>query len=145
MKKFKKALCLCMVVFLAFSLVGCAFEKGKTDEVKIIPWEKSKYYSDEDIYSAIEVTKKYFEEEFNGCTLTEITYIGDSEAELGENDFYDIAKENDADEVIVLVSSFHVGPHGGDGSLETDIDYDNWKWILVRKDKGSWRHLDHGY
>ena len=30
------------------------------------------------------------------------------------------------------------------GCALTEI-YDDWNWILVRKDGGEWEHVDHGY
>ena len=52
---------------------------------------------------------------------------------------------NNADEVIVLLSSFDVDSSGGDGSLNPNSTYDNWSWILVRTSGGKWKHVDHGY
>ena len=51
----------------------------------------------------------------------------------------------DADEVIVLLSSFDVAIFGADKSLNAGDTYDDWNWILVRKDGGQWEHVDHGY
>ena len=47
--------------------------------------------------------------------------------------------------VIVLVSDFYVAPDGGNGSLNQDSTYTDWKWILVRNKGGEWKHLTHGY
>lgn len=101
----------------------------------------SDIYTEQEIESAIEVTKTYFKLHFSGCTLTEISYAGDEYT----NDFSDWAERNDADDVIVLISSFDVGPSGGDGSLNPNSTYSNWNWILVRDEGGSWKHVDHGY
>ncbi len=57
----------------------------------------------------------------------------------------DWARQNNADEVIVLISSFDVDASGGDGSLIPNSTYNNWYWILVRDNGGKWRHADHGY
>lgn len=46
---------------------------------------------------------------------------------------------------IVLLSSFDVDSSGGDGSLNPNSTYSDWKWILVRTDGGKWQHVDHGY
>jgi len=50
-----------------------------------------------------------------------------------------------ADEVIVLLSSFDVDVSGGDGSLNPNSSYHNWMWIMVRSGNGPWTHADHGY
>ena len=60
-------------------------------------------------------------------------------------DYQDWADRNNADEVIVLLSSFDVDSSGGDGSLNPNSTYNDWKWILVRTNGGQWQHVDHGY
>ena len=60
-------------------------------------------------------------------------------------DFQEFADRNNADEVIVLLSSFDVDSSGGDGSLNPNSTYNNWNWILVRTKGGKWQHIDHGY
>lgn len=98
-------------------------------------------YSEEDIAAAIDTIKKEFKSNWNGCTLTEIYYAGDDSSK----DHQDWADRNNADEVIVLLSSFDVDSSGGDGSLNPNSTYNDWKWILVRTNGGQWQHVDHGY
>ncbi|MBO5421919.1 MAG: hypothetical protein J6A67_08280 [Clostridia bacterium] len=133
----KKFLCLIFLVLFMFS--SCA-KAGNVSNVKIQKVD-STVYSQEDISSAIDTIKKEFEEAWNGCTLTEIYYAGDEE----NSKYKDWADRNNADEVIVLLSSFDVDSSGGDGSLNSNSTYDNWMWILVRSDGGEWKHVDHGY
>lgn len=83
----------------------------------------------------------YFSSEFDGCTLTKLYYSGDTYAD----EFNKWAEQYDADEAIVLLSSFDVDSSGGDGSLNPDSTYDDWQWILIRNDGGYWVHADHGY
>ena len=135
MKKFISVL---LCVIFVFSL--CACNAGKTDDVKIT-FVESEIYSQEDIDSAINTIIKEFKKEWRGCTLTEIYYAGDDES----SEYQDWAERNNADEVIVLLSSFDVGSFGGDGSLNYNSTYDNWNWILVRVNGGEWKHVDHGY
>ncbi len=68
-------------------------------------------------------------------------YPGDACAD----EFNEWAKQYDADEAIVIESSFDVDASGGDGSLNPDSTYDDWKWILIRNNGGDWEHADHGY
>ena len=68
-------------------------------------------------------------------------YIGDEK----NNDYLDFATRNGADEVLVFTSTFDVDESGGDGSLNPNDTYRNWKWILVRTNGGEWEHVDHGY
>ncbi len=102
---------------------------------------ESEIYTSDDISSAIETIKKEFDKDWKGCTLKEIYYAGDETSK----DYQDWADRNDADEVIVLLSSFDVDSSGGDGSLNPNSTYDKWMWILVRTNGGKWQHVDHGY
>ena len=133
----KKFLAVVLVLVGMLGLVACG---GNTKNVKIIDYS-SEIYSDAEIDSAIDVAIDYFEKYFDGCTLTEITYLGDDELD----DFQEFAERNNADDVIVLISDFEVDASGGDGSLEPNSTYTDWNWILVRTDGGQWEHVDHGY
>ena len=121
-------------------VVGCTPNVGNVKNVRVGDYH-SDIYTDAEIESAIGTAINYFQKQFDGCTLTEITYIGD--AELGN--WKEFAERRHADEVIVLVSSFDVDASGGDGSLNPNSTYTNWKWILVRNQNGNWTHADHGY
>ena len=61
------------------------------------------------------------------------------------DDWQEFADRNNADDVIVLVSSFKVDDSGASPSLNPNSTYTNWKWVLVRDNGGRWRHVDHGY
>ena len=95
----------------------------------------------EEIKDAIDAAMDYFKKEFDGCTLTEISYAGDETSA----DFAEWAQRIDGDEVIVLVSSFNVDASGGDGSLNPNSTYTKWMWIMARQEGGKWQHVDHGY
>lgn len=112
----------------------------ESDVVEIIT-VKSLIYSEEDIDSAINIIKDEVEREWQACTLNDIYYAGDDISKQHQ----DWADRHNADEVIVLLSSFDVDSSGGDGSLNPNSTYDNWMWILVQTDGGTWQHVDHGY
>ena len=133
----KKFVTLAVALIGVFALVACG---GNTKNVRITDYS-SEIYSDAEIDSAIDVAIDYFEKHFDGCTLTEITYLGDDELD----DFQEFAERNNADDVIVLISNFEVNDSGGDGSLNPNSTYTDWNWILVRTDGGQWEHVDHGY
>lgn len=133
----KKIIALFLTLVSLLSLVACG---GDVKNVKILDYS-SEIYTDDEIKSAIDVTLDYFKKNFEDCSLIEITYLGDDELD-GWQDF---AERNNADDVMVLVSSFKVGASGGDGSLNPNDTYRNWKWILVRTNGGKWEHVDHGY
>ena len=133
----KKCITILMIVFCIMGLSACG---GNVKNVQITEYS-SNIYSNSEIGEAIEVTLDYFKKEFDGCTLTEISYYGDDKL----LDFQDFAERNNATEVIVFVSTFDVDESGGDGSLNPNDTYKNWKWILVRSEGGKWKHVDHGY
>ena len=124
-------------ILLVFSLSACG---GNVRGVKTHHVD-SEMYSQDDINSAIDTIKKEFKNDWKGCTLTEIYYAGDD----CSKDHQDWTDRNNADEVIVLLSSFDVDSSGADGSLNPNSTYDNWNWILVRTNGGQWQHVDHGY
>lgn len=131
----RKFACTILCVLLVFGLCACGASKVNTHDVA------SEIYTKKDIESAIDTIKAEFTKNWSGCTLTEIYYAGDEYSK----EYQDWADRNQADEVIVLLSSFDVDSSGGDGSLNPNSTYDNWNWILVRTNGGEWRHVDHGY
>ena len=133
----KKFIAVLLCVVLLFSLSACG---GKTDDVTV-PFVESKIYSQEDISLAISTITKEFETGWRGCTLTEIYYAGDDVSA----EYQDWAERYNADEVIVLLSSFDTDSPAGNSGLNSDFTYKNWNWILVRTSGGDWKHVDHGY
>lgn len=133
----KKCLGILLCVVLMIGLCACS-SKGSEVIIKSIESDK---YSQKEINSAIDVIKDEFLLNWKGCTLKAIYYAGDDITE----EHQDWADRNSADEVIVLLSSFDVDSSGGDGSLDPNTNYANWKWILVRTNGGTWEHVDHGF
>ena len=133
----KRLLYLVLAAMLALSLTGC----GRISSTIEITCDTSKVYSTADIHDAMDVVRTYFRRHFDGCTMTAIGYIGDEKQKMME----ECALQYGVDEVIVLVTDFATGPSGGDGSLNPDNTYRNYKWILLRDQDGSWSHADHGY
>ena len=114
---------------------------SKENNAEIQNGETVQMYSQKEINSAIDVIKKEFKRDWKGCTLKEIHYAGDKVSK----EHQEFAERYNADEVIVLVSTFDVDESGGDGSLNPNSTYTDWNWILVRKNGGKWKHVDHGY
>lgn len=133
----KKIVCIILCSLLVFSLSACGGDISRVNTHNV----NSEIYSQEDINAAIDTIKKEFMMNWGGCTLTEIYYAGDDRSK----DHQDWADRNNADEVIVLLSSFDVDSSGGDGSLNPNSTYSDWSWILVRTNGGKWQHVDHGY
>ena len=133
----KRIFSLALAALLVLSLTGC----GRISSTMEITCDTSQFYSAVEIHDAMDVAKKYFCREFNGCTMTALGYIGDE-----KKDYMDaFAKQYGVNEAIVLVSDFETGPSGGDGALNPNDTYRNYKWILLREKDGSWSHADHGY
>lgn len=133
----KKTVCAILCVLLIFSLSACG---GNVSQVKTHNVD-SEIYSEDEINSAIDTIIKEFKSKWKGCTLTEIYYAGDDRSMA----YQEWADRHNADEAIVLLSSFNVDSSGGDGSLDPNGTYDGWNWILVRTNGGRWQHVDHGY
>jgi len=134
----KQKICFAIVVVSAMILCSCA--KSDVSHINVINCE-SEIYTEDDIETAISVTEEYFEENFAGCTLTEIGYAGDDVSA----EYQDWADRNEADEVIVLISSFDVDLSCENGALNKGSTYEDWNWILVRTAGSKWQHVDHGY
>ena len=128
-----------LFMFMVVLLTACG--GGNIDKVEIPDWPPSAIYTDDDIESAFQTVKDYFSKEFDGCTLTKLYYRGDAFADK----FQEWAAQYNADEAIIIYSSFDVDSSGGDGSLNPNFTYEEWQWILIRNKGGNWEHVDHGY
>lgn len=132
-----KIKCIILGILSALSLSACGGNISDVSTQRI----ESELYSQDDINGAVDIIKKEFKSDWKGCSLTEIRYAGDEITK----EHQEWSERNNADEVIVLLSSFDVDSSGGDGSLNPNSTYDDWKWILVRLNGGQWKHVDHGY
>lgn len=133
----KRILSVTILFSAMLTISGC---NSNIKNVEIIDVD-SEIYSDTEIKSAIDTVEEYFESNFEGCTLTMLKYAGDDHNKASD----EWAKRYDAEKAIVLLSSFDVDSSGGDGSLNPNSKYDNWQWILVENESGTWEHVDHGY
>ncbi|MGI6764318.1 MAG: hypothetical protein GX215_08515 [Clostridiales Family XIII bacterium] len=133
----KKTIAILLMVVLILSLSGC---EGNVSRVNIIDVD-SEIYSKSEINDAIDIVLKHFKDYFKGCTLREIQYAGDD----SYKEFEEWAEQYDAEQAIILISSFDVDSSGGDGSLNPNTTYDDWKWILTRKDNQEWTLQTWGY
>lgn len=122
-------------VLLVFSLCGCGnvLFVQKADV-------SSEIYSEREISSAMNVALWNFFRDFDGCSMKTIRYAGDEKCEASS----EWAARQGADEAIILLSDFVVGPKS-DGSLSPFSSHTNWQWILVRKHGGPWKLATCGY
>ena len=143
-KKILSASIVVIVIWLGAIIVGYlkyhSFEDGDVSNAKIIRVE-SEIYSNEEINSAINVILERFKENYNGCSLLKIGYIGDEK----NDEYIDWAERNNKSEVIVFISDFKVAPNAGDGILNSDSEYKGYSWILVRNENENWTYADCGY
>ena len=102
---------------------------------------ESTCYSKAEIARAMDQVEDYFKKEFDGCKLLTLCY--DEEKTFAEAEEW--AAQYGADEAIVLYSDFEVDSSGGDGSLNPDSTYRNWKWVLVRNRREAWELKTWGY
>ena len=134
----KRIVTFLLVILLTLSLAGCGRGSTRGLQTKI---GSSDVYTQEDMESAIKIVTEFFRKEFEGCTLKTLEYS----EELTWDDAEEWAQQYDAQQAIVLISSFYVAPNGGDGSLNTDSTYENWQWILVRNPGENWTLKTWGY
>ena len=106
------------------------------DNVEVVKYE-SEFYPDDDLDSAVEVIKQVFENDFDGCELTLLQYMGD--------DYCDTESEARGAQTVVFRSCFVTHKVSDESALNSDSTYTNWYWILERTDHGTWNHVDHGY
>ena len=144
MKKIFIGIIVIIAIWIGILIIGYlryhSFEDGDVSNVEIIPME-SEIYSNEEINSAINVILERFKENYNGCSLLEIEYIGDEK----NDEYIDWAERNNKSEVIVFISDFKVAPNAGDGILNSDSEYKGYRWILVRNENENWTYADCGY
>lgn len=132
----KRIVLLLTAMVLAFTLTAC---QGKIEDVRV-DIGPSEIYSEEEIDDAVYEILTYFRREFGGCSLTRLEYIESKSADAAA----EWAKQYDADQAIVLVSTFEVTGKT-DGSLAYGETYQNWQWILVRNNSGKWQVKTCGY
>ncbi len=134
----KKRICAVALMFiLLISLAACGGDVSEAGRRV----DESKVYVEEDIIDAMDTVTSHFKKNFKGCKLISLEY----DEEISLKAAVDWAEQYEADEAIVLVSSFEVDSSGGDGSLNPDSTYNDWQWILTRNDGGKWTLQTYGY
>lgn len=101
----------------------------------------SELYTGSEIEDAMDIVLDFFKKEYDGCTMTRLEY---DEAEVRDAQM-GWAEQYGEDQAIVLLSDFDVDSSGGDGSLNPNSTYENWKWILTRSGNGAWTLRTWGY
>jgi len=132
---------LLLLVILTITLCACG--ELEVEEGVQINIEHSNLYDKSEIQSAIDICVDYFNENFEGCMLTDILY----EEELCRKQKDKWMTQYNADDAIILTSTFDVDENGGDGSFNPNQTYTDWLWILTRSDSngGEWTLQTWGY
>ncbi|MBW9159686.1 DUF4829 domain-containing protein [Clostridium tagluense] len=136
---------LCLILVVVFLLVYKQVGKTNTAVVSI---GKSDKFSQGEMNDSTNCVKKKFKD-FRGCSLTKLwydekksNYFIEDYLECGKGSVNGVKSGN----VIVLISTFDVDFSGGDGSINPNSTYSDWKWTLIRDSKtGNWRVDDWGY
>ncbi len=134
--KLRRIVSLCLVLGLLLTACGGGDVRGAGRQMG-----ESERYSRAEIARAMDQVEDYFKKEFDGCKLLNLRY--DEEKTRAEAEEW--AEQYGADEAIVLYSDFEVDESGGDGSLNPDSTYRNWKWILIRNRREGWELKTWGY
>lgn len=139
-RKFKGII---LILSVILTILFCACGKLEVEESVQVNIENSSLYEVSEIQSAIDVCLDYFNANFEGCTMTEISY----EEELCRKEKDHWITQYEADDAIILTSTFVVDENGGDGSFNSNETYTNWLWILTRSDStgGEWILQTWGY
>ena len=133
----KRLLAFVLAILCVLPLSACGGEKVDDAELTV---GTSGLYSEKEIRSAMSVVMDQFERGFESCKLLTLTY--DEESSVKEADHW--AEQYEADEAIVLESSFYVIGNKNP-SLNSNSTYRGWQWILTRNGNGRWELQTCGY
>ena len=117
-----------VVLYLTFN-----YRKGNVKNAEIIIGD-SQIYTKEEIQSVIDIVLDRFA--MFPAKLYKIWY--DEEKSLKESEKW--KEQYNADEVIVLYSNFktYPGKQSLNKGFNSNFEYENWNWVLVRKNKEKW-------
>lgn len=125
-----------LAILLIYSLgfrKGGSVKKAKNDIVYL------DIYTFEETDAAVEVVYRYFEKNFDRCTMENIWVVEEATDERAA----ELAKNEDVDQALVLWSNVKTGWMHGDLSLESFEDY-YWEWVMIQNEDGEWEIADNG-
>lgn len=101
-------------------------------------------YTKEDIEAAFDAIESEFVSGFKGCTLKELRYDDEIEAQyLDETPEH---KQKGTGDLIVVLSEFTTDWRAADEGFSPNERYEGWQWILTRPSQGApWKVVDWGY
>ncbi len=101
-------------------------------------------YTKEDIEAAFDAIESEFASGFKGCTLKELRYDDEIEAQyLDETPEH---KQKGTGDRIVVLSEFTTNWQASDEGFSPNDSYEDWQWILTRPSQHSpWEVVGWGY
>ena len=101
-------------------------------------------YTKEDIEAAFDAIESEFASGFKGCTLKELRYDDEIEAQyLDETPEH---KQKGTGDRIVVLSEFTTDWRAADEGFSPNDRYEGWQWVLTRPSQGApWKVVDWGY
>lgn len=101
-------------------------------------------YTKEDIEAAFDAIESEFASGFKGCTLKELRYDDEIEAQyLDETPEH---KQEGTGDRIVVLSEFTTDWRAADEGFSPNDRYEGWQWVLTRPSQGApWKVVDWGY
>lgn len=101
-------------------------------------------YTKEDIEAAFDAIESKFASGFKGCTLKELRYDDEIEAQyLDETPEH---KQEGTGDRIVVLSEFTTDWRAADEGFSPNDRYEGWQWVLTRPSQGApWKVVDWGY
>ena len=129
----KKLTVIAALIISVLCITGCS---GGTT----ISSFSSSIFNTDEFDEAVETVQTEFSN-FEGCTMSEISYAGD-EATREEAEARGLAPE----QVMVIKTTFTTDDNARRDSLDPDSTYEDYTWILTRNSTGEpWTVIDHGY
>ncbi len=127
------------ISILALGLIK-ANREGNTKNAELVIGS-SAIYREEEIQAAMDVVLKEFRN--FPATLNKLWYDEEKSKGAGE----EWAEVYHGDEAIVLYSNFktYKGQRAFNDGFDSDFEYQNWTWILVRTNHGEWQLKNWGY
>ena len=123
-----------LIIVMCLLLVACKKNFGKSENA-IVELGDSKRFSRQELEDAVECVKLKFKD-FTGCEMTRIWY----DEELSEREL--AVSGITYDNSVVLFSDFTTNKYAGSDGFETDFEYTDWSWTLVKdQDTSTWQIL----
>ena len=142
--KHKSIIILLLGCILITCLSGCKKdrknEEGDVSDVAIAN-RQSYVYTGQDFDEAIETVKQCFKEEFKGCSMSYLKYVGDEENFSDNYQYY--LDPGTYDEIIAFTSTFLIAKEAT-STMDKDSVQTDYSFILGRKTGGSWVVITYG-